>query len=1058
MGNLAFGIDIGTVSVKWVLAGSKEQIKKLAAFQNNGIEKISEIPGKSDIAFAISKYRRVQGGPLAAVKETIREVSAYVEWENLGSIVITGSSSGVIGKKLNIPVENEFKTVTKGVAAFYPDVVNIFEMGGENSKYIKISRVDGIAGIEDYETNGDCAAGTGSFMDQQANRLQFDIDRVGNVVMKTVRSPKIAGRCSVFAKSDMIHAQQKGYKPDEILKGLSEAVARNFKSNIAKGKNVTGRTVFVGGVALNAGVARAIREVFELDEDDFFVPDECVHLGAIGAALLGRDDLNGSTKLIRESVEGDSSGHGGSFPSLPGLSRKRVQFMRDKVALYSFSDKNIIPAFLGIDVGSVSTNLALIDSDGSVIKEIYLRTRARPIEVVDQGLQEMKRELTGRVDIRGVGTTGSGRELIGKLMGADTINDEITAHKTGASFVGKRLLNKEVDTIFEIGGQDSKFISIEDGIVIDFTMNDACAAGTGSFLEEQAEKLDIQIIDEFAQRAFASEKPLRMGERCTVYMEKDVTSYLKRGALKNDVIAGLAYSVVQNYLNRVVRGRKIGDSIFFQGGTAYNDSVAAAFSEVLGKEIIVPPHNGVIGAIGSALLAKEKVQALESKTTFRGYDISEIDYSIREFTCKGCANYCNIQEFTVEGERTYWGDKCSRYRKRAEISKKAVIPDLLSLYEKLLTRDAVEAVSEELERDIDCSWKGKNRAPRIGLPRTMYYYDRHPFWSTYLRTMGFEIITSIDTNREIVHMGIGSIVADPCFPIQIAHGHAVSLLEEELDSILIPNVIDSETDTSEVKSFLCPWGQTLPFILRSTPAFRGRRDLIADPTVHFREGEAFVEKELWKFAKPFGVKRVRHREAVKLGYTAQKLFRRELSLAGSNALDILNKSDELGIVLVGRPYNIMDAEANMGTPGKLRDYYGINVIPCFFLPLEGIDVMDVGYNMFWNYGRAILQSARYVDGKENLHLIYITNFKCGPDSYIKSYVKQVTSKPFLTLQFDSHSNDAGIMTRCEAYLDSKGVLRWWAGKRNLSRGERFTSRECPTERQEPLRRHSNISG
>ncbi|MCD6379320.1 hypothetical protein J7M07_02590 [bacterium] len=1058
MAPLIFGIDIGTVSVKWVIAGPKEQVRKLAVVRNSGIEKISEISGNSDTVFAISKYRRVQGSPLAAVKETILEVSDLVGWENLESIVITGSSSGVIGKKLNIPVENEFKTVTKGIATFYPDIVNIFEMGGENSKYIKVSEVDGVAGIEDYETNGDCAAGTGSFMDQQANRLQFDIAKVGDVVMKTARSPKIAGRCSVFAKSDMIHAQQKGYKPNEILKGLSEAVARNFKSNIAKGKDVSGKTAFVGGVALNAGVARAIREVFELDEDDFFVPDECVHLGAIGAALLGRNYSNGSVDLIRETLELHSSKSETSFPSLPKLSRERVRFMRDKIDIYSFADKGVVPAFLGIDVGSVSTNLVLIDSDGSVIKEIYLRTRARPIEVVDEGLKEMQRELADKVDIRGVGTTGSGRELIGKLVGADTINDEITAHKTGASFVGKRLLDKKVDTIFEIGGQDSKFISIEDGIVIDFTMNDACAAGTGSFLEEQAEKLDIRIIDEFAQRAFASEHPLRMGERCTVYMEKDVTSYLKRGALKNDVIAGLAYSVVQNYLNRVVRGRKIGNTIFFQGGTAYNDSVAAAFSEVLGKEIIVPPHNGVIGAIGSAMLAKEKVQALDLKTTFRGYDINAIDYSLREFICKGCTNYCNIQEFKVEGERTYWGDKCSRFRKRAEGSKKAVIPDMLSLYQELLTRDAVAAVSKEIGRDIDCSWKAKGKAPRIGLPRAMYYYDRFPFWSAYIRIMGFELITSTDTNRDIVHMGMSSTVADPCFPIQIAHGHVMSLLQEEPDSILVPNVIDVETDTPEIKSYICPWGQTLPFVLRSTPAFKGRRGLIADPTVHFRAGNAFVEKELWKFAKPFGVKRARHKEAVKLAFTAQMLFRRELSLAGSNALDILSKSDELGIVLVGRPYNIMDSEANMGVPGKIRDYYGINVIPFSFLPLEGIDVTDVGYNMFWNYGRAILQAARYVDGKKNLHMMYITNFKCGPDSYIKTYVKHITSKPFLTLQFDSHGNDAGIMTRCEAYLDSKGVLRWWARKRSLSRIERSISQECPTERQEPLRQHSNISG
>jgi predicted CoA-substrate-specific enzyme activase len=230
--------------------------------------------------------------------------------------------------------------------------------------------------------------------------------------------------------------------------------------------------------------------------------------------------------------------------------------------------------------------------------------------VVTQGLRDIESELGGRIEIRGVGATGSGRELIGELVGADTVNDEITAHKTGATFIGQKMLGGRVpDTIFEIGGQDSKYISLQDGVVVDFTMNEACAAGTGSFLEERAEELDIAIVNEFAELALSSSAPIRLGERCTVFMERDVNDYLQRGASKADLVAGLAFSVVYNYINRVVRGRKIGDCVFFQGGTAYNDAVAAAFSAVTGKEIVVPPFNGVMGAIGSALLARDKMTA-----------------------------------------------------------------------------------------------------------------------------------------------------------------------------------------------------------------------------------------------------------------------------------------------------------------------------------------------------------------------------------------------------------------------------------------------------------------
>ncbi len=1054
---ITIGIDVGTVSTKCALFGAAERLKQITA-SGDAVRSVFDYAPEPEKAVAVSGYCRIQGKPLDAVVDQLRELTGLLEPGELKSVVITGSSGKLVGESLGIPVENEFKAAATGIGRIYPDVENIFEMGGENSKFIRVACEEGVTGIVDYETNGDCAAGTGSFMDQQSSRLQFGIEEVGDLVLGTDRSPKIAGRCSVFAKSDMIHAQQKGYKPEEVLKGLCEAVARNFKSNIVKGKDVKGRTAFIGGVALNRGVASAVREVFELSEDDFFVPEEGVFAGAIGAAIIaaGNGDLFDEGEFLRILENGGVLG-GKSFPSWKVLTRDKVSFLRDRVKEYSFEGKTLpVNAYLGVDIGSVSTNLVLVDDNGDMIKEIYLRTQARPIEVVGNGLHELRDELGDKVRIRGVGSTGSGRELVGELIGADTINDEITAHKTGATFISDTLLHKKVDTIFEIGGQDSKYIRIDDGIVTDFTMNEACAAGTGSFLEEQAEKLDINIIGEFAEKAFASDKPLRLGERCTVYMEQDVSAYMKRGAGKDDIIAGLAYSVVQNYLNRVVRGRRIGNVIFFQGGTAYNDAVAAAFSEIVGREIIVPPHNGVIGAVGAALLAKDKVISLGLQTTFRGYEIENIDYSIREFTCKGCTNFCDIQEFTVEGERTYWGDKCSdKYRKRAKVPKKPVIADLMAVYDELLERDWLPEAAAAAGLEMPAA-TGKYR---IGYPRAMYFFDRYPFWGTYLRAMGIEVVTSKATNKKIVHQGVEAVVSEPCFPIQVAHGHVESLLEEEgLDSILVPNVIDAETDIPEINSYVCPWGQTLPFVIRSMPSLRGREDFISAPLVHFREGEKYVEKELRGFAARFGIGRKLHKKAVKTAYIAQDMFREAVRTTGAKALRTLDETGEQGIILVGRPYNIVDREVNLNVPGKLRDYYGANVIPIFFVDLEGIGIRDIGPNMFWNYGRKILQAARYAAQRENLHLIYITNFKCGPDSYVKHFTGKAAVRPYLTLQFDAHGNDAGIMTRCEAYLDSKGVLRWWKTRETPSKEEPSTSRECLPEDQKHSLQPSGTSG
>ncbi|HEY5133384.1 MAG TPA: acyl-CoA dehydratase activase-related protein, partial [Candidatus Krumholzibacteriaceae bacterium] len=397
-----------------------------------------------------------------------------------------------------------------------------------------------------------------------------------------------------------------------------------------------------------------------------------------------------------------------------------------------------------------------------------------------------------------------------------------------------------------------------------------------------------------------------------------------------------------------------------------------------------------------------------------------------------------------------------RYRKRAKVPRKPVIPNLMTLYSEILERDYIPLVEKKLGVRIDVSPPGgEGRRPVIGVARSMYFYERHPFWGTYLRALGVDVVLSPKTNKKIAHQGIEAAVAEPCFPVQVAHGHILALLEQNVDGILTPNVIDAETDTPEMKSYMCPWGQTLPFVLKHAPLLDGKESLMMSPLVHFREGERFVEKELWPFAKRFGAGRSRHRRAVRAGYAAQQMFREECEAAGREALDILDKSGEAGVILVGRPYNVIDKEANLDVPGKLRDYYGMNVIPIFFLPLDGIGIRDINDNMFWSFGRKILQSARLAAQKDNLHLIYITNFKCGPDSYVKHYTTGAAVRPYLTLQFDGHSNDAGVMTRCEAYLDSKGVLRWWK-KNEGSKAARSTSPECRTKEQEPSRQPSGI--
>ena len=1016
---ITLGIDVGTVSVKAALffdtTVSTKHIKQLEEIS------VSFTPGpmlnlneESEISLLLSNYRRIRGNPRQAVYELLNEIYTAIPSELIDGIRVCGSGGSLIGKLLGINYENEFRAIARGVGEFYPEVKTIFEMGGQNSKFIEIEKDQstGRTGIVDYDKSGDCAAGTGSFLDQQALRLKYNVEDIGTIVDTAVKSAKIAGRCSVFAKSDMIHAQQKGFNPPEVLKGLCEAVARNFKSSIVKGKRIKKPVLFIGGVAKNLGVVNAMREIFQLDEQELIVPQAYAWFAAIGTALA---EYQSQKKVRPESLQVLQSDEGTnpteSSASKP-LSKQKVLILRDRVKprQISASERNI-EAYLGIDVGSVSTNLVVLDNNGHVLKEIYTRTEGRPIEIVDVCLREIERELGSHIKIMGVGSTGSGRELIGELVGADTINDEITAHKTGAEFLARTMLQTKPDTIFEIGGQDSKYISLENGIVVDFAMNEACAAGTGSFLEERAEELGISIKNEFAELALSSKTPVKLGERCTVFMQQDVASHQQRGASKQDLAAGLAYSIVYNYLNRVVRGRKIGKVIFFQGGTAYNDAIASAFARVLDQEIIVPPYNGVIGAVGAALLAREKMHTMHKSSKFRGFSLESVDYSLKEFTCKACSNFCHMQEFTVEGEKTYWGDQCSdKFRRRQSSEKKPVIDDLLAYRRHLLFQNYDPEVS--------------GRAT-IGLPRGLYLYEQMPLWNTFFRELGFRIVLSDETNARIIRQGTEASIAEPCLPIQAYHGHVHNLIEKNVDWIFIPNTINAATPFKEVNSYYCPWGQTVPFVVRSSPVFTALNDKLIIPSLRFRDGQESVAKSLGQALRPLGVKRKEIDRALQLAFERQENFQKSLIQAGEIALGRLKESGEIGIVLVGRTYNIHDRGMTLDIGNKLRDYYGVNVIPMDFLPVDDVEISDINANMYWNYGRKILAAAKIVGQYPNLHIIYMTNFKCGPDSYIKHYITKASGKPFLTLQFDGHSNDAGYITRCEAYLDSKGALRWW---------------------------------
>jgi len=662
--HMKLGIDIGSVAAKAVVAGDDGYI-------------------------AASWYRRTSGQPVETVLDILSELFVRYAPDRFEAAAATGSGGKHVAGLLEIPFVNEIIAQAAGTARYHPEAKAVFEMGGADTKLIILGRETPKAPpvVTDFTMSGDCAAGTGAFLDQQAARLGIPIARLGDIALESAHPARIAGRCSVFAKTDMIHLQQVGTPVPDIVAGLCLAMARQFQSNIIRGRDLDTPVAFQGGVAANRGIREAVVEVLHLGEGELIVPVHHAVLGALGAVLTADAAPlpHDSAARLRHSLERREY----RFVSLPPLHGDGYPLFTEPVSL---EDTSRTGAYVGVDVGSISTNVVVIDADGNVLARRYLMTTGQPIEAVKKGLYEIGQELGDRVAVRGAGSTGSGRYLTGAFVGADIVRNEITSHARGST-----LMCPEADTIFEIGGQDAKYISLNHGTIVDFSMNKVCAAGTGSFLEEQSGNLDINISEEFADLALSAARPLDLGERCTVFMESQLNFYQQRGAGKKELVSGLAYSIVKNYLTKVVESRRVGDRILFQGGVAYNRAVKAAFEAVLGKQVEVPPHHDVLGAVGVAILARDAMEASGGRSRFLGFDLRDRGYQLSTFECQDCTNHCEIHRIVFEDDAPlHYGSRCGKYDapEKKEKKRSSKLPRLFDERRKALLNTYARSAPE----------------------------------------------------------------------------------------------------------------------------------------------------------------------------------------------------------------------------------------------------------------------------------------------------------------------------------------------------------------------------
>jgi predicted CoA-substrate-specific enzyme activase len=656
-------------------------------------------------------------------------------------------------------------------------------------------------------------------------------------------------------------------------------------------------------------------------------------------------------------------------------------------------------------VGSTTTKYALIDEAGRILHKRYVTTQGKPVEVTQRLLAFLQGELGEKIEIAGAATTGSGRNVVGDFLDADLIIDEITAHARGAVEI-----DRGVDTIFEIGGQDSKYISIANADPLDFDMNKVCAAGTGSFLHELASKHGINIVGEFQEIALSSEMPIKLAERCTVFMESDLVSYHQQGVDRTDLIAGLCYAIAHNYLNRVVGKRKIGRRVMFLGGPSLNRGVVAAFENLLGRALIVPRHREVLGAYGAALSVQERMR-LEGRgeSRFRGLAKAIDDrMEYTEKTCRAdarCHNQCKLKVYDFDGRRSVWGGECGRYEvARSEGPRKANFFELRQEIWQAHMAGAHQELSGEPLMEVD----GR---PTVGMQRALYGHQTSLLWAHFFERLGLRLVLTPPTNARISAMGIETMVAETCYPVKVSYGH-MRELEGKTRHLFSPTIVTMPTPDPSETGFLCPLVQSNSYMVRAALGLDPAR--VWSPVLHLKHDPERLALELSRQMKgELPATTAEIRDALDYALARQSDFTRELHRKGREVLEEQVPGDPI-VVVTGRPYNLYDERLNLRL-GRNLAKIGVTALPMDFIDVSSVPLSDFP-SMYWGLGAQILRTARYVAERPNLFGLHLTNFACGADSFLEHFYKYLMGdRAYLILEVDEHSAVAGVMTRLEAY-------------------------------------------
>ncbi len=1049
---LRVGIDVGSTTVKVVALGP-------------------------DGSILYSKYERhradIRSTIISVVEQALDSLEAWASRAGMEppllSVKVTGSGGLAVSHWLTVPFIQEVIASTTAVRKMIPKTDVAIELGGEDAKITYFS--DGV----EQRMNGTCAGGTGAFIDQMAALLETDADGINELARGASIIYPIAARCGVFAKTDVQPLINEGARREDIAASIYQAVVSQTISGLACGKPIRGHVAFLGGPLHFMDQLRArFIETLKLKDDEIIVPENSQLFVAAGAAWSadlpaeeggGKADPEGlrliSIPALREDLKKLVSAEMHEIQRLEPLfaSERELEEFRIRHASEMASSADLDtakgPVFLGLDAGSTTTKAVLVDELGRILWRFYSNNGGNPVDLAVRVLQDLYRRLPASVRIVRSCSTGYGEALFQAALGVDSGEVETIAHYRAAEF-----FVPGVEFILDIGGQDMKCLRMKNGAITSIQLNEACSSGCGSFLDNFARSLGLDI-QSFSNKALLADKPVDLGSRCTVFMNSRVKQAQKEGASVGDISAGLSYSVIKNALFKVIKLRDaaaIGEKVVVQGGTFNNDAVLRAFEKISGRNVFRPDVAGLMGAYGAALIALDEwkragspADARTSLATAEQLEHFAVDLELRR--CGKCSNNClltintftagvvtsgPVEQMVAPPRRFITGNRCER---GLEIDL-SVKPEEGDLNHASNTSNAIPENHDEPlgihkpeKRPVPnlFDWKYKrlfrykplahDSAPRgdVGIPRVLNMYENYPFWFTFFTNLGFRVRLSPRSSRHIYEQGLESIPSESvCYPGKIAHGHVETLIKAGVKFIFYPCApYERVEDPGVGNHYNCPIVTSYPEVLRNNmDALRQDGSIVyMDPFLPIDDEKRLAERLIEELGKHFSLSADEIRHAVRAGWAEQEAFRDETAKKGEEAIAEIHERGLKGVVLAGRPYHL-DPEINHGIP-ELLTGLGLAVLTedsvahlaSIERPLRIVDQ--------WTYHNRLYRAAQYVTTNRDLELVQLTSFGCGLDAVTADQVQEILEakgRMYTLIKIDEGSNLGAVRIRMRSLI------------------------------------------